>query len=133
VETHVRNVGRLLFYMGIAMGSIALIVLFAHGGYKGLLLLNDPFSQRQDLASIPLSRLLATLAVTFSLAMAVPVAIAGRAILRLKPWARTYGLLVASVNMLLIPIGTAVGVYVLWVLNDEATEYLFHHTPARRH
>jgi len=34
------------------------------------------------------------------------------------------------VNMLLFPIGTGVGVYALWVLTDETTEFLFNNAPA---
>ena len=132
MEDHVRNVGRLLFYMGIAMGLIGLIVLISHGGYGGLLLTNNPLYRRTDLGSIPLPRVLAAVEVTFSLLMALPVTLAGWALLQWKPWAKTYALLVASLNMLLFPVGTLAGVYILWVLNDESTDYLFRHAEARR-
>ena len=125
MEDHVRNAGRLLFYMGIAMGLIGLLVLVVHGGYGGLLLMNAPLSRRNDLGAIPLSRVLAAVAVTFSLLMAVPVTVGGWALLQWKPWARTYAMLVGALNMLLFPVGTMAGVYVLWALNDEATEYVF--------
>lgn len=114
------------------MGLIGLIVLAAHGGYGGLLLLHAPVSRRNDLGSIPLTRVLAAVAVTFSLLMAAPVSVAGWGLLRWKPWAKTYAMLVGALNMLLFPVGTLAGVYVLWVLNDEATEFLFQHAEARR-
>jgi hypothetical protein len=132
LETHVRNVGWSLFYFGIGMGVLALIVLVASGGFSGLMLTDDPFYKRKDIASIPLARLLAVLYVVFSLVMAAPMAVAGRGIVAFKPWAKTMGMLVAAVNMLSFPIGTGLGVYVLWALNDETTEFLFANAPAGR-
>ena len=125
METHVRNVGWILFYMGIGMGVIALAILIANGGFSGIMLTNDPFYKRKDIASIPLTRLLAVVYVTYSLVMAVPLAVVGRAIVKLRPWARTTGMLLASVNMLFFPLGTAAGLYAVWVLNDEASDFLF--------
>ncbi|MFN0101333.1 MAG: hypothetical protein ACKV2U_04500 [Bryobacteraceae bacterium] len=130
MEIHVRNVGYILFYLGIGMGVISVIVLLAFGGFSGLMLTNDPFYKRNDLASIPVDRLLAAIFVTFSLVMSIPLAVCGRGILQWKPWARTLGMMVSAVNMLHVPIGTGVGIYALWVLNDEATEFLFNNVPA---
>jgi hypothetical protein len=130
LETHVRNVGLILFYMGIGMGVLAIAVLVLNGGFSGLMLTNDPFYKRKDIASIPLARLLAVVYVIYSLIMAIPLSFMGRAILQWKPWAKTAGMLLASVNMLYFPIGTAAGLYALWVLNDEATEFLFDQAPA---
>lgn len=112
------------------MGVISLIVLLAFGGLDGLLLMDNPFYRRKDLASIPLSRLLAAAGIFFSIVMATPLAIAGWGILRWRPWARLLGMLVAGVNMISFPIGTAVGIYAIWVLNDETAEFLFNNAPA---
>ena len=130
MDRHVRNVGFILLYMGIAFGAIALIVLGVSGGFSGLLLTNDPFYKRTDLASIPLGRLLAAVYVIFSLALAGPLAIAGMGILRWKPWAKTMGMLLSAFTLLHFPAGTGVGIYALWVLTDETTEFLFAHPPA---
>lgn len=130
MESHVRNVGRILFWLGIAMAVGAVAVLAGFGGFRGLLMTDDPFYQRNDLASIPLSRLLAAFLVCFSLLMAGPLVVAGQGILRWKPWARTLGMLASAVNMLHFPIGTGVGIYALWVLYDETTEFLFDNAPA---
>lgn len=130
METHVRNVGLCMFYFGIAIGVVAILVLIGFGGMDGLLLTNNPFYKRKDIASIPLSRLLAATAVIFSMVLAVPMAVTGSALLRWKPWAKTLGMFVAALGMLHFPIGTGIGVYALWTLTDEATEYLFEHVPA---
>ena len=107
------------------MGIGAIVVLLVSGGFKGLLLLDDPFFPRSDLGAIPLSRLLAMAMVVLSLVLAIPMALAGWGLQRQREWARTLGMVVAAVGLLHIPLGTAAGVYVLWVLTDEATEVLF--------
>jgi hypothetical protein len=119
-----------LFYLGIAMGVTALIALVAAGGMDGVLMTDDPFYKRNDIASIPLERLILALAIVYSLIMAIPLAVAGRGILRWRPWAKTLGMLLSAVNMLFLPIGTGVGIYALWVLTDETTEFLFNNAPA---
>jgi len=112
------------------MGVTALIALVAAGGMDGVLMTDDPFYKRKDIASIPLERLLLALGIVYSLVMAVPLAVAGRGIIKWRPWAKTLGMLLSAVNMLFFPIGTGVGVYALWVLTDETTEFLFNNAPA---
>ena len=130
METHVRNVGWIMFCLGIAMGLTALIALIVGGGMDGVLMTDNPFYKRKDIGSIPLHRLLAALAIVYSLVMAAPIAATGLGILKWRPWAKTAGMLVGAVNMLFFPIGTGVGVYALWVLTDESTEFLFGNAPA---
>ncbi|HEU0124230.1 MAG TPA: hypothetical protein VFQ91_27105 [Bryobacteraceae bacterium] len=129
MENHVRIVGNLLFYLGITFGVLAAGILAGFGGYAGLLLTNDPFYSRNDLASIPVGRLLAAVYVTYSLLTAVPLIIAGLGIRKWKPWARPLGMIVSGAAMLHFPVGTGFGIYSLWVLNDESTEFLFANEP----
>ena len=42
-----------------------------------------------------------------------------------KPWARLVALMLASVDLVLLPYGTALGVYALWVLLNEQGKTLF--------
>jgi hypothetical protein len=51
------------------------------------------------------------------LIFALPTLIGGIALLRAKPWARPFGVLVAALNLANFPIGTPVGAYALWVLS----------------
>jgi hypothetical protein len=120
-----------MFYFGIGIAVVAILVLIGFGGMDGLLLTNNPFYKRKDLATIPLSRVLAATGVIFSLVLAVPMAVTGRGLLHWKPWAKTLGMFVAALGMLHFPIGTGIGVYALWTLSDEATEFLFENAPVR--
>ena len=42
-----------------------------------------------------------------------------------KPWARHVALMLGSVDLVLLPYGTALGVYALWVLLHEGGKELF--------
>jgi hypothetical protein len=42
-----------------------------------------------------------------------------------KPWARLIALMLGSVDLLLLPYGTALGIYALWVLLNEKGKALF--------
>jgi len=44
---------------------------------------------------------------------------------RRRPWARIAALLLGSIDLLLLPYGTALGVYALWVLLSEGGKNLF--------
>ncbi len=44
---------------------------------------------------------------------------------RRHPWARLVALMLGSVDLLLLPYGTALGVYALWVLLNEKGKALF--------
>ena len=44
---------------------------------------------------------------------------------RHQPWARLMGLMLGSVDLLLLPYGTALGVFALWILLNENAKQLF--------
>jgi hypothetical protein len=49
----------------------------------------------------------------------LPGLLAGWGLLQRRNWARILGIVVAVLNLFNVPIGTALGVYTLWVLTDE--------------
>ena len=52
--------------------------------------------------------------------------LAGRGLRGRKPWARNLALILAAFNLLLLPLGTALGLYTLWVLLHEHVRVEFH-------
>ncbi|MEQ1727541.1 MAG: hypothetical protein ABL982_04095 [Vicinamibacterales bacterium] len=44
---------------------------------------------------------------------------------RHRPWSRSGAIMLASVDLLLLPYGTALGVYALWILLREESKRLF--------
>jgi hypothetical protein len=51
--------------------------------------------------------------------------VVGVALGRYRPWARLVALMLGSVDLVLLPYGTALGVYALWVLLSEEAKPLF--------
>ncbi len=54
--------------------------------------------------------------------------IGGIGLFTYKPWARVLVMIVSAMNCLAIPIGTAKGIYSLWVLMQPETVELFENT-----
>lgn len=62
---------------------------------------------------------------TFLFVLGIPGVIAGIWLLRRRSWARVLAIIVGAVDLLDIPLGTALGVYTFWVLlNDDAIALL---------
>jgi len=49
-------------------------------------------------------------------ALALPGLVAGYGLLTHKPWARVLAIVIGILSLLNFPIGTAIGLYALWVL-----------------
>lgn len=65
----------------------------------------------------------------FLIILALPGLITGFGLLKFKPWSRVLGIVLAALNLLAFPFGTALGIYALWVLLNTQTIPLFE--PAR--
>jgi len=58
-------------------------------------------------------------------AIAVPNLIAAWGLFRFQPWARILAIILGVLHLFSFPIGTALGVYTLWVLLSAPTQPLF--------
>lgn len=56
-----------------------------------------------------------------SVVMAASSILTGYALLTRKPWARVLAIIVAVLSLIRIPVGTALGIYTLWVLAPAAS------------
>ena len=64
-------------------------------------------------------------------ALGVPGLLAGYGLLTRKPWARVLAIVVGILGLINFPVGTAIGIYTLWVLTQPvATEYFAAPAPA---
>jgi hypothetical protein len=59
----------------------------------------------------------------------VPAIIGGIALLKRKSWARILLLIVSALQILDIPLGTALGIYTIWVLIQDETKNLLESGP----
>jgi hypothetical protein len=131
LQEQIRTVGKIFIGFGIFGAVASAGILVAFGGPSGLLAF-DVDAKHNDLTTIPLERLIAAAYIAFSLVMAVPLVLVGRGILRWQLWAHTGGILAAAASVLLFPIGTAIGIYALWVMLVPETEPLFLNPPESR-
>lgn len=61
----------------------------------------------------------------FLILVSLPGMLAGIGLLKVRPWARIVAIIVGVLHILSFPLGTAMGVYTLWVLLNAETETLF--------
>lgn len=61
--------------------------------------------------------------------LSIPGIIGGIGLLKRKEWARILVLILSAMDLINIPIGTAVGVYSIWVLVQDKTAILFKRKP----
>ncbi len=55
------------------------------------------------------------------LVVSLPGFIAGYGLIKFKPWSRMLAMIIAVFNLFSFPVGTALGVYALWVLLNPET------------
>lgn len=61
----------------------------------------------------------------YSLIFTLPSFVAGYAMLKHKPWARTASIVAAVLEVMSVPIGTAVGVYSFWFMFSDAGRAMY--------
>lgn len=117
VESHITILGALYIAFSVLgiLGMLCVTALFVGGS----LLSGDPD------ARLAMS-ILGTCLGAFLLALSLPGLIGGIYLMKRRRWARIVVLVLGFLNLLAVPIGTALGVYTIWVLlKPEADEY-FH-------
>ena len=122
METHVKVLGALQIAFGAfgLMGAVLLVFVF--GGAAGIV----GASGNPDASiAVPIIGLTGMALVVFLLLTSLPSVIVGIGLLRHSPWARIAGIVLSIVALVMIPFGTMVGVYGLWVLFSKDTERLF--------
>jgi hypothetical protein len=122
MDTHVKVLGALEIALGVMglFGAAILLVIFGVGatavGTSG-----DP-----DAAfALPIIGVTGMALVMFLAVLSLPGIVIGIGLMRRRPWARIAGIVLSIVSLMIMPFGTAVGVYGLWVLFKGETERLF--------
>jgi hypothetical protein len=122
MDTHVKVLG----VLQIALGCLSLLAAFVitavfMSGVGAMGISGDPDAQR----AMPFVGLVGTSIVTLLVITSLPSIITGIGLLRLRPWARIVGIVLSVLSLMMIPFGTIVGAYGLWVLFSKETERLF--------
>ncbi len=104
----------------------------AYGGLSILMMFTIIFMFGAILFAIPeggppfgVMMIFAIFMLIYSMIFTLPSFIAGYAMLKHKPWARTASIIAAVLEVMSVPIGTAVGVYSFWFMFSDAGKALY--------
>ncbi len=128
MRDHIKILGILNIIMGslTALGGLA-VVLFM-GGIASFMAMGVPNSSANDAENArmaaPWLGLIGVVVAVFLMALALPSIIGGWGLLKYKSWSRIVMIIVSGLNLLHIPLGTALGIYGLWVLLNEQSRQL---------
>lgn len=126
---HVKILGILHIVFG-AMGVLAaIIVLMIFGGISVFLGMSDRAAE--GLPAIPILSGIGGFVFVLLLCLSLPGLIIGVGLMQFKPWARMAGIILSALDLFSIPLGTALGIYGLWVLLNRETEQMFARPPVR--
>jgi hypothetical protein len=129
-ESHppVRDHVRILAILNIVLGSIALLIggclLLFFGGlgiFASVAGRNDPDAW----IAIPALGAVGGIIFVALLVFSAPQIIGGIGLLKGQSWARILMIVLSALGLMSIPVGTALGIYGLWVLLNEETARLF--------
>jgi len=126
MTTHVKVVAVLYLFLS-AFGLLAALAVSMAFGLAGGIVGANADAEGAAIA-VPIIGLTGTMLVVFLVLTSLPGLIAGVGLLKFRSWARVLGIVVAILNLIHIPIGTAVGIYALWVLLNRESERLFSDT-----
>lgn len=120
---------RILAILHIAFSSLgllaAVIVLFVFGGIAGVIGVAGDIGDVDRATGMGVMGIIGGAVFLLIVAIALPGLIAGIGLLKYRPWSRVLTIVISALDLLSMPIGTAIGIYGLWVLLQPNTEALF--------
>ena len=122
MEIHVKVLGALQIAMGTLglFGALALVLIF------GVASSAVGLSGEPDAAiALPIIGITGVALVSFLVALSLPGVVVGIGLIQRRPWARIAGIVLSILGMMMVPFGTILGVYGVWVLFSKETERLF--------
>jgi len=122
MDTHVKVLGALQIACGAIGVMLALLMMFVFGGAAGIV---GGSGDPEAAIAVPIIGLTGTALVVLLLLTSLPGVVIGIGLLRLRPWSRIAGIVISIIALMMVPFGTIVGAYGLWVLFSKDTERLF--------
>jgi hypothetical protein len=116
MQKHITVLGALYIAFGALQVLMAIIIftLVVGGGILSC-----------DEQAIAVTSGVGSIAASFLILLAVPGIVGGIGLLKYRSWARILVLILGCLNLLSIPLGTALGIYTIWVLMQDGTTGLF--------
>ena len=96
--------------------SLFFLRMFAHHGMFGQ---HFPFGSD----GVPWFAAMVPFNIVTTLAFVGLTALVAHGLLQRRPWGRTFAIVISSLSMIKFPVGTALGIYTLWVLAPAASAF----------
>ncbi len=120
MRDHIKILGILNIVMGSITALVGLIALLAMGtiaGFVAASLSSATGADYHDAATaLPILATVGFAIAVFFVALGLPSIIGGWGLMRYRPWSRILMIVISAFHLFHIPLGTALGVYGLWVL-----------------
>jgi hypothetical protein len=117
-------------YIGLSSLALLVALLLAMAVGTAGAIVGTAADPNDAAIALPIIGIAGSALVAFLVVVALPGLVAGIGLLKMRPWARVVGIVVAILSLFNIPLGTIVGVYGLWVLFSKETEQLLANAPA---
>ncbi len=123
MREHIRILGILNIIMG-GLGALAgCIILLVMGGIATFIssgIQNGNYGEVGDAGvAAPIVATIGLAVAIFLFLLSLPSIIGGWGLLHYRPWSRILMIVISVLNLFHVPLGTALGVYGLWVLFSE--------------
>ena len=115
MQQHVKILGVVHIVLGgltVLMGVVVLVVFLLGGALAWVSAAHDPNAA----IAVPVLGFIGAVLFFLIAVLAVPGIIAGIGLLKYRPWARILTIVLSALQLFSVPIGTAVGIYGLWVM-----------------
>ena len=120
--THVRVLAWLNIILG-TLGVLGALMMFAGAQILPMILAHA--AGDEEAVVVAVVQVVVTIVMGIILILSLPSLMLGYGLLNFRPWARTLGFVLAALNLLNVPFGTAISLYGFWVLLQPETEALF--------
>ena len=120
MEKHVTVLG-ILYIAFSALGLLLAVIIFTAIVGGGMI--------SGDSEAMTITAVVGPAVALFFVLLSAPGLIGGIYLLKHRPWARILVLVLGFINLIEIPIGTALGIYTIWVLFKNETVDLFTPSP----
>ncbi len=115
--------------MGGLTALVGIAVLFLFGGAAGFIAAGMHGATGVDAEhgalAAPIAMVIGLCIAGFLLLLSAPAIIGGWGLIKGKSWSRVLMIVISALHLLSFPVGTALGIYGLWVLLNEQSRQFF--------
>jgi hypothetical protein len=124
MRDHLKVLGILNIVMGAMVALIGILVFFVTGAVAGFIASSINTNGHDAIIAAPIVATAGLVVAIFFWVLALPSILGGWGLLNLKPWSWLLMVIVSVLHLFHVPLGTALGVYGLWVLFNDDTRRL---------